>query len=77
MVLQDCSMSVAAGIGAGLVLSTVAARAITKLLFGVRGTDPMTLAGAAALMAGAALMGCYLPARRASRIDPWSALRAE
>jgi predicted permease len=77
MVLQDCSMSVAVGIGAGLVLSTVAVQAIAKLLFGVRGSDPMTLAGSAALLAGAALVGCYLPAQRASRINPLSALRAD
>ena len=77
MVLQECSTSVALGIGAGLSLSTVAARAMATLLFGVRASDPLTLTGAAALLAGAALLGCYLPARHASRIDPLSALRAD
>ena len=77
MVLRECSTSVAVGIGVGLSLSTMAARAIATLLFGVRASDPMTLACAAALLAGAALLGCYLPARRASRIDPLSALRAD
>jgi predicted permease len=77
MVLRECSTSVAVGIGAGLLLSTMAARAIATLLFDVRAFDPLTLAGATALLAGAALLGCYLPARRAARIDPLSALRAD
>jgi putative ABC transport system permease protein len=74
MVLRECSASITVGIGIGLALSMMAARAIATLLFGVQANDPVTLAGAASLLAGAALMGCYLPARRASRIDPFSAL---
>jgi putative ABC transport system permease protein len=77
MVLRECATSVAVGIGVGLSLSTMAGRAIATLLYGVRAIDPMTLAGAAALLGGAALLGCYLPARRASRIDPLSALRTD
>jgi putative ABC transport system permease protein len=75
MVLQESVSSVAVGIGAGLILSVAAVRGIATLLFGVRATDPVTLFGAAILLAGAALAGCYVPARRASRIDPLSALR--
>ena len=77
MVLRECSTSVAVGLGIGAVFSMIGARAITTLLFGVRASDPLTLAGAATLLAGAALLGCYLPAQRAARIDPLAALRAD
>ena len=77
MIIRECSASVAVGIGIGVSLSLMAAPAMATLLFGVRANDPMTLAAAAALLGGAALLGCYLPARRASRIDPLAALRAD
>ena len=65
----------------GLLLGTVASLAVTRLirssLFGVQATDPFTFAAAAGLLGCIALIACYLPARRASRIDPMLALRHE
>ncbi len=65
----------------GLLTGSVASLGVAQLLrhqlLGVRPTDPTTLATIAALLAGVALLACYLPARRAARIDPMVALRHE
>lgn len=68
---------VLAGVALGLVGSLIATRALQAMLFEVRTSDPSTLLAAVAGFAGAALLACYLPARRASHIDPSEALRAE
>jgi ABC-type lipoprotein release transport system permease subunit len=64
----------------GIVLGTVAAAALTRLmaalLFGVDPLDPTTYAAVATGLGGTAILASYLPARRASRVDPASALRA-
>lgn len=65
------------GIGVGLAVSVALGRWLESLLFGVSATDPLTLGVAVLVLGGAAAVGCYLPAIRATRIDPIGALRAE
>jgi predicted permease len=64
-------------IGIGLVGSLVVTRLIAGLLYQVRPADPITFAGIGLLLAVVALLACYLPARRATRVDPALALRSE
>jgi len=64
------------GIALGMVGSFAVARLIASLLFGTTPTDPATFAGMAALLGAVALMAGYIPAHRASRIDPMTALRS-
>jgi ABC-type antimicrobial peptide transport system permease subunit len=65
----------------GLLLGLVGAVAVTRLmqtlLFNVRPADPSTMVAVAVVIAGVALIACYVPARRATRVDPLTALRAE
>jgi len=65
------------GIIVGAILALAAARAMAGLLFGVTSTDPLTFAGVGLLLLATAAAACYIPARRATRVDPMVALRYE
>ena len=65
------------GVGIGLVVSLLGARVLAAQLYGVGARDPLTHAGIAALLGAVAVFASWLPARRATRVDPAVALRAE
>ncbi len=77
MVLRQGMAPVVFGLAAGLVAAVFAGRLISSLLFGVTPYDPLTLAVTALVAIGVALLACYVPARRATRVDPMEALRYE
>jgi ABC-type antimicrobial peptide transport system permease subunit len=65
------------GLVAGLAGSLVLTRFLQAMLFDVKTTDPITFAGISALLAAVALAACFVPARRATQVDPLVALRHE
>jgi putative ABC transport system permease protein len=77
MVLADGGRLLGLGIALGLAGALGVARLLDGLLFGVAPRDPLTLAGVAAVMAAVGLAACAVPARRAARVDPLEAMRAE
>ena len=77
LVLRQGMLLAAIGIAGGLVAALALTRFMAGLLYGVRPADPATLAAVALLLAGIALLACYIPARRATAVDPVVALRCE
>jgi putative ABC transport system permease protein len=76
-VLREGMLLVGIGIAIGIASAIALTRLLNTLLFGVGAMDPLTFGGVAVVLAGVALVACYVPARRASRIDPVTALRWE
>jgi len=77
MVLRQGTNTALLGVAIGLGIAFALTRLMTSLLFGVTAHDPMTFAAVAALLLFVALLACYIPARRASKVDPIVALRWE
>ncbi len=76
-VLMQGLILAAMGVGAGLAGALLLTRTISGLLFGVAPTDPVTFGAISVLLIAIALLACYVPARRATRVDPLVALRSE
>lgn len=77
LVMRDVLLMLGAGLAAGVAASLAAGRLVTSLLYGVKPSDPVTMAGAVLVLATATAVAGYLPARRASRLEPTVTLREE
>jgi predicted permease len=77
LVLRQGMLLALIGAGVGIVVALPVARLAAGLLYGVSATDPLTYAGITLLLMGVAVLACYIPARRATRIDPLVALRVD
>ena len=77
LVMAGCARLVIAGIAAGIFASLALTRFLTGMLFGVRATDPLTFAVVTFVLAAASFSACYLPAKRATKVEPLVALRDE
>jgi putative ABC transport system permease protein len=77
LVVVNAMILVAISIGIGLLGALACTRVMSSLLFGITAWDPITFVSIATLIAAVAFLACWLPARRAMRVDPMQALRSE
>jgi len=77
LILGQGMVLITIGAGAGLALALTATQLLKSLLFGVSATDPLTFVSVVSVLIGVALLACYVPARRAMKVDPLVALRYE
>ena len=77
MVLRQSLVPVAVGLIGGIAAGVVTGRLMTSVLFGVNPADPLAIGGVIVVLGGVAMVAAYLPARRATAVDPMRALRAE
>ena len=77
MIVGEGAILVASGVGLGLLGAFALTRSLSSFLFGISTTDFLTYASVSLLLGTVALLACYIPARRATRIDPMEALRYE
>ncbi len=77
LIMRQGAMQTALAVGIGLLISFAAGRILAQILYDVSPTDPFALIVSSLLLAGATLLACFLPARRATRVNPLTALRTE
>ena len=77
LVVKQAMTLALVGSACGLIAAVVLTRMMSKLLYGVRSTDPLTFVAVALIVGGVALAASYIPARRVTHIDPVTALRCE
>lgn len=77
LIMRQGATLTLSGVGLGLLASWAATRMLTRLLYSMSATDPLIFGGVAFLLSVVALLACYLPARRATKVDPLAALRHE
>jgi ABC-type antimicrobial peptide transport system permease subunit len=77
LIMRQGAMQTALAVGAGVLLSLAAGRVLAKILYDVSPSDPLALIIATLMLAAAALLACFFPANRATRVNPMTALRTE
>src|SRR5437667_3893088 len=77
LIMRQGAMQTALAVGAGLLLSLAAGRVLAKILYDISPSDPLALVAATLMLASAALLACFFPANRATRVNPVTALRTE
>jgi putative ABC transport system permease protein len=77
LIMKQGALQTGFALGVGLLLALAAGRLLTQILYQVSPADPAALLASSAMLSAAALLACYLPARRATKVSPMTALRTE